>query len=235
MIPLVSLSNSFNTLVTLFIALRLIARVRKQSSDGLWYLSAFYVFLTGWWAFRAMPGFLVTNPMAVMATNLISYVLLYAATSSLLQVPFYFLNRREWGVILGILNIVAGIVFVIGRMFNFAPHLPVEVPPFIFWPETYPEWLRLINGLSTLTALGLFIGIFFFLGLRERANPVVYNRSMHLAVGMFLLLIAASAFFVFSAGGFLSSVVSSSFCAAGLFLVYRGVAYESAGSESNNI
>jgi hypothetical protein len=211
---------------TLLIALRLVARARRRSNDGLWYLTGFYLFLVGWWAFRALPGFVVTDPTSVMVTNLLSYVFLYVATSSLLQVPFYFLNRRDWGVILGIINGVAGIVFVIGRMFNLAPHLPVEVPPYVFWQESYPAWLRLINGLSTVTSLGLFIGIFFYLGFRGRANAVTYNRSMHLAAGMFLLLIAASAFFIFSAGGFLASVVSSSFCAAGLFLVYRGVSYD---------
>src|SRR3990167_5910531 len=125
MIPIISISNFVNTVVTDTIAIRLLARVRRNHHEGTVYLAGFFTALTGFWAFRAMPGLLTKAPFAVMATNLVSYVFLFTATTNLLQVPFIFINRRQWGVILGILNVVIGLVFLLGRFFNPIPHTPI--------------------------------------------------------------------------------------------------------------
>ncbi|OGL82469.1 hypothetical protein A2936_02070 [Candidatus Uhrbacteria bacterium RIFCSPLOWO2_01_FULL_47_25] len=209
------------------LAVRLIYKLRQNHHDGLMYLAGFYIALTGFWAFRAMPGILTDNPYTVMATNLVSYVFLYVATTSLLQVPFIFIDRRHWGVILGILNVMVGLIFVIGRFLNPVPHLPIVIVPYVFWQETYPLLLRALTGISTFTSTTIFMGVFFYLGHKERDNTIIYRRSMYLASGMLFLVLASFIFFLASTGGFVVSILASGSCIVGAYLMLRGISYES--------
>lgn len=234
MIPLVSLSNFVNSAVTITLAAQLIVRCRKVQHDGLRYLTGFFIFLAGFWAMRALPGILVFDSNSAMVTNLFSYVFLYIATTSLLQVPFVFIDRRELGAVLGILNIVAGIVFVLGRLFDPMPHPAIVVGQYVYWQETYAPWLRAITGLSTFISTSTFMGVFFYLGFKERANTIVYRRSMYLASGMAFLLFAASVFFLFSAGEFFVSMLASVSCIVGLLLMLRGIWLETEAAVANS-
>lgn len=227
MIPIISISNLVNTIVTAALGGRLIYKLRQNHHDGLMYLAGFYVALTGFWAFRALPGLLIDNPHTVMATNLVSYIFLYVATTSLLQVPFIFINRRHWGVILGILNVMIGLIFIIGRFLNPVSHNPTVIAPYIFWKETYPFLLRALTGLSTLTSTTIFMGVFFYLGHKERDNKIVYHRSMYLAGGMLFMVLASFIFFLASTGGFIISILASGSCIIGAYLMLRGISYES--------
>ncbi|OGL86877.1 hypothetical protein A3I40_01495 [Candidatus Uhrbacteria bacterium RIFCSPLOWO2_02_FULL_48_12] len=233
MLPIISISNLVNTMVTAALAGRLIFKLRQNHHDGLMYLAGFYVALTGFWAFRALPGLLIDNPYTVMATNLVSYIFLYVATTALLQVPFIFINRRHWGVILGILNVMIGLIFIIGRFLNPVVHTPTIIEPYIFWQETYPLLLRALTGISTVTSTTIFMGVFFYLGHKERDNTIVYRRSMYLAGGMLFLVLASFIFFLASTGGFLMSVLASSSCIVGAYLMLRGISYE--GPEESTV
>ena len=226
MIPIISISNLVNTIVTAALAGRLVYKINRHHQEGLIYLAGFYIALTGFWAFRALPGIFIDNPYAVMATNLVSYIFLYTATTSLVQVPFIFIDRRHWGIFLGIMNVVLGLFFVIGRFLNPIPHLPEVIAPYIYWKETYALQLRALTGISAFASSAIFMGVFFYLGHKGRDNHIVYNRSMYLAGGMMFFVLASFIFFLASTGGFIISVLASGSCIVGAYLMLRGVSYK---------
>src|SRR3989344_3369284 len=158
----------------------------------------------------------------ISISNLVNTLVMAA-----LAVRLIYKDRRHCGVILGILNVMVGLIFVIGRFLNPVPHLPIVIVPYVFWQETYPLLLRALTGISTFTSTTIFMGVFFYLGHKERDNTIIYRRSMYLASGMLFLVLASFIFFLASTGGFVVSILASGSCIVGAYLMLRGISYES--------
>src|SRR3989338_1181973 len=228
MLPLLSLFDLVNAAISAVIAVRVFMVYRQAKHEAAWYFLMFYVSFTFFWFFWGMPGVLVSNPQTMALTSTAGFMALYLSMVAMVQVPFFFLNRREGGGIAAILLATSGAVFFLARIFNLEPSVLEVIGGVVYWRTGIAPWLRYFTGAVSLGVALLCTGTFGYLGWKERMHPVVYARSMYLASGMAALVIAAPfSFFLFNVVGFFwANMIASMLVILGLLLMLFGILVE---------
>ena len=228
MVPIVSVSDLANGFISAIIGLWLLARQRGRGNLATSYFIVFYFLFSFAWFCWAAPEIVTQDPWYIMWLNIIGYLALYAAIAVMVQLPFLFLNRQGGGAIAGMVVVVAGIVFLLGRLLNLQPHVRELVDGYVFWSPVYAAWLRIFTGVVAGLTAALCAIVFMYLGWRGKNDVLVYKRSVYLAIGMLIILVATSVsyilFFFFSF--FWTNLLGSALVIVGLLLLLHGILYE---------
>jgi hypothetical protein len=228
MIPLISIINAVNGTITAVIAVRLQRANRRRPSQVMRMFLWFYALLAAYWFSVTPAGLLTERTSVILFAGLMAYPLLYAAIAVALTVPFIFLEREQWATLGTAFVLAAGVVTFIGIAAS--PALTVSrvvVPPFVYWRLTPPLWPLVLTGAVTGAAALAFAASFLYLAIRDRANRVVYRRSLAILIGISLLGAAGIVRYVVSAAGPFLGVTAASFIAdVGLLVIAGGIFHE---------
>ena len=152
---------------------------------------------------------------------------MYATLALVVQIPFVFLHMPRWRVLITASIVIAAIIHVIARMFNFLPYVAEAIPPYIYWKPQIDPWLEMMTGVAGLITTLIFIVTFFYLGWKAKNDRVIYRRSMLLAYGMISMFIGTVIRFVaFYNTPLIGFGVGAIFVAIGLALMASGILYE---------
>lgn len=235
MIPIVSLSDLINSMISLAIGAKLLLAYRRRQVTTLGYFTLFYFTFGLMWLCWAAPEIIVYSAMAVTVVNIMGYVFLYAALIAIAQVPFVLLGRREWGALLATIVTTAGIVFVLGRVIDFQLQERLIMPPYyVYWRPTFASWLRILSGITSATVSAIVIAVFAYLAWHDRTNIIIFRRSLFIISSMVCMMAAvAFTYFLFLIiGMFWGNLAASLVVVFGLVLMLRGVSYgEQASSD----
>jgi len=224
MIPIVAVTNFINSAMSIAVGMRLVAARKRHSASDFNYFIFFFFALALFWFFIGLPGLLAAYPLFAALSNTLSYVALFAACSSLIQTSFLFRKESASSSIINFFIFCLFMIFLVGRTLAPLPQLEPEImPPYIFWKEIYPEWLKVIVGVVALVAGGIFIATFSYLGWKNKNNALIFHRSLFLVSGLSIMITAAALYYLFSSGGFMISIVASSLSVAGYVFMMRGV------------
>ena len=226
MIPIVSLTHLVSVLVSGTMALRLLRQYQQNPSLKLKLFTWFYFLFGLNWLMAAVPGIFSQDAQLIALFNIISFMFIYASVAVAIYIPFSFIERKDFGYIAIAIVIIGSIIFAIGRILYFQDSVVEYVPPFVYWRPVFPGWLRLMTGGVTATASLIFIIIFFHLGIKNKAQHMVYYRSIALAGGMSLLFVAAVIVQLFSVPTFLNLAIGAILVASGLLLMAHGIMHE---------
>ena len=227
MIPIVSVSNLVNAIISAILAGKIYWSYRKRHSRALRAFFLFYAFFTLFFLAGAAPQLFVSSPSQMMVTNTLAYIFLFISLAILCQIPFEFFGSKYVGTLIAFLIAIGTVAFVIGRLANPAPHVAQIFPPVVYWRPVMSAWLRLLAGaMSAGTALLTTI-MFFSMGYKGRENKVVFRRSMYLGTGMAILFVAAvTAFLLNPSAGFIANSIATFAIIPGLIIMLYGVLYE---------
>ncbi len=232
----VSIANFINVIIAVAMVIRLSAHYRHNGGKPLKRFVWFYVSFSIFWLLWAMPEIFITDPYGVMATNIMGYVMLYITSAIMVQIPFLFSGNKTIGIMLATIIIIAGIIFLEERLSNLQPHIREVVGNRVFWRPVFAPWLRIMTGAAGgLAALTASISFYYF-GWRERANRIVFMRSIYLGAGNTMILLGALASFVLSpTASFVGVFAGSIFGAIGLFIMMHGVLHETRQQQTTKI
>ena len=226
MVPIVSITHIISVAVSLFLALRLRASYQKNPSTSLEVFALFFFLFAVSWAFAAVPGVISRDVMAIMASNIVSGMMLYAAIAVAVYIPLFFLGKPHLAIVASSLVAFISMVYLVGRLFASEPSVLVTVSPFVYWKPIYPAWIRIMSGVVSFVSSILFASTFYYLGYKSTEDAVVRRRSFYLAVGMTLMTISALIVQLIPSTSFISFSVGAILLCAGLLVMADGIMYE---------
>ncbi|PJE75792.1 hypothetical protein COV04_02510 [Candidatus Uhrbacteria bacterium CG10_big_fil_rev_8_21_14_0_10_48_11] len=223
MIPIIPIASFISALVSLGATTRVFSLYRQRKNEALWYFGAWFAVVTIMFLNYALGG-IVASGVGNAVIDAIGNLFIYVSCVLLIQIPFIFLDRREWGVISGIILATAGLVFFIGLLLNPSPSVREVVGPYVFWWPQYEQWLRSYTGVVAGTTTLTFTLTFLYLGYRGRSDMVVFRRSAYLAAGMFSLMLSALSILIVPKIIFVERIVlGATAMVAGIILLYYGL------------
>lgn len=228
MIPIVSLTNLISAIVSLVIGGNLFITYRRNHNIAVFWFTLFYLSFAASWLIAATPELVLKDPYAVMASSIIAFSFQYFAYFAVIQVPFIFLQKREWGAIASALIAMVGIIFVTGRLYNLQPHSREIISgvfgTYVFWRPVFHPWLRVMTGVVGGSVAIFCAIVFFYLGWQDRLNRLVFARSMYLGSGTTILFIGSIiVYFVSTTGSFFALGTASIFVIIGLLVIFKGI------------
>lgn len=228
MIPLVSLTDLINGIISAAIAIRLTFVYLKNRNQAAKHFIAFYCAFAAAWLFWATPELVISDPQLVMATNILGYLGFFITSAIMIQLPFiFFPERRQWGLFLSTLIVTAAIIFLLGRLLNLQEHIREINGPYVYWKPVMAPWLRVLMGVSGALGGIVSAATFLYLGLKDKNNPLIFKRSLYLCAGLTVILLASIfSFILFSGADFVGNAVGSVMVICGLLLMLRGIVYE---------
>ncbi|MFA5954516.1 MAG: hypothetical protein WC817_03220 [Patescibacteria group bacterium] len=223
MIPIISIASLVSAIISLGATLRVFLIYRQRKNDALWYFGVWFAVITVMFSFFASEGVITSGAVSAFM-DAIGTSFVYVSCVLLIQIPFIFLNKREWGVISGIVIATAGLVFLIGLLLDPVPSVQLVLGPYLFWETQYPQWLStytgIVAGITTLT----FTLTFLYLGYRGKRDFIILRRSAYLAGGMLSLMLAAISLLALPQGVFVAGMVFGSLAmVTGVILLYYGL------------
>ena len=231
MIPIVSLTNLISAIVSIVIGGNLLVAYRRNHNVAVFWFILFYLAFAVSWLIAAAPELVLKDPYAVMASSIVAFSFQYLAYFAVIQVPFIFLRKREWGAIASALIAMTGIIFVIGRLYNLQPHSREIISnvfgTYIFWRPVFHPWLRVMTGVVGGGVAVFCAIVFFYLGWQDRSNRLVFARSMYLGSGTTILFIGSIiVYFISTTGAFFALSIASIFVIVGLLVIFKGILHE---------
>jgi hypothetical protein len=163
----------------------------QHTSDALRLFVAWFWVLTVMFAVYALPELLVRTGAGNAVVDFLGSVIVYASCVILIQIPAVFLNRREAGVVAGIIITTIGLVYCIGIVLSPEASIRETFGPYVFWWPQTSQWLRAMTGIVAGITTFSFVLTFFLLGVRAHSDKIVRRRSFSMAGGMLALLITA--------------------------------------------
>lgn len=227
MIPIVSIFDLINALFSAIISVRVYITYKKTHDIAVFYFFMFFLFFTIFWISAASPNILLFNPKAITISNILAYIVAYISYAFIVQIPFIFIEKRWVAHIISVFIIIAGIIFIIGRIYNFELSKIEIFYPYMYWKPVYPVWMRIMTGIVSSFSAIIFTIVFFQFGFKNKKNKIVFNKAMYLASGMLALFVAALISFIFSPqAGFLGMSMSAFSGILGLWLLLQGILYD---------
>src|SRR3989338_98380 len=230
MIPIVSITNSINAIISGLLAVRLLISYRKHPTNVLRYFLNFYFLFFLYWFLLALPGLLWSNSYTGAWIVTSSYALLYVALIVAVRIPFILLGKQWVGNSIAAGMGIAGLFVVGAQLFHPYPYIQEIAPPFIYWRGIVPAWMRIITGIISIIGAVGFAATFAYLGVKSRNNHIIFYRSVSLALGMIMMALAsASVFFVAITSPFIGLSVASVLVITGLSIMAHGLLHEHRG------
>lgn len=246
MIPIVSITDLINGVITAAIAVRLgfmLSPVPSHLANGgglaSWYeenkrnglleFMGFYIFFTLFWLSWSTPELVLFDAYSITIAATIGYIFLFISLAFIVNIPFIFFDRRRLGAIMSIFIMLLCLAYLVSRIIDPTIDTQEIIPPYVFWGDAFSSWIRIFPGVAGLLAAGTFTITFAYIAWHAaprwytEGKTIIYRAAVCLSGGMTLLLVAAIMFFLLSRGGFLVSIITSSLCIAGLLVMLHGV------------
>lgn len=234
-IPVVSIVNIVVAFVSFgnAIRLRFFPSHEGEQSVLIRHFSAFYFYFGVFFLLFAVPGIFSNDLFIITVTNILAYGSLYFSLAQMAFVPFSFLGKPRLGSLFFYISVLFGAFFMFFRFFNF--HLSkIEIADlYVYWRPDFPVWLRVATGvISGLLAI-ISASTFLWLGYKNRADKLIYGRSIRIGSGLALLLLATASSFIFApTAAFFGSFFGGLLSIMGLGFIYKGISYKI--SETSN-
>lgn len=227
MIPIVTITNSVNAVISGLLAIRLLLSYRKHPTNILGYFLIFYFSFFLYWFFLALPGLLWSDSYTGAWIVTVSYAVLFFALVVAVRIPFILLGKPLVGNSIAVIMGVAGAIVVGAQLFHPYPYVQEIAPPFIYWRGVVPAWMRIVTGIISIIGAVGFATTFAYLGTKNKNNHIIFYRSLSLALGMMIMAVAsASVFFVAITSPFIGLSVASLLVVTGLLVMERGLLHE---------
>ena len=223
MIPIVSITDFVNGVISAAIAVMLISMYDRTRREGILLFAGFYLCFAVFWLLFAATETVFFDAPSITISAVIGYVFGFAALFFLIQIPFLFLNKPRVGIALSYAVALSGFIFLLGRIYEPALDAKTVILPYVFWGEAYSSRLRIFPGLTALVVFITFFCTFFYLSFTSNPRSGARRVAIKFCLGSGLLLLASTTFYFFSYGGFFASIISSVICIIGLIIMLFGV------------
>ncbi|MFA7286716.1 MAG: hypothetical protein WC052_03605 [Patescibacteria group bacterium] len=195
MIPIFLIAAVINVLLSTAIVIRLRSSFQnneKATANKLFIL--FYEFFGCAWVAWTLV-YLVDDPYGKNALDIVGYFLLIFSTAFIVQVPLLLRQKRAAAFFFSILELLIALIYALGRVMYFHPMALATTAPFYMWIPTEENQLIYLLGISTVPGAIAISVTFYIMG--KNASSQIRKKSVYLALGKFVLLLAAIiAFFI---------------------------------------
>lgn len=196
MIPLHHIITSLDSLVCIFIAIKVFGSYRKTRDKNLKYFLLVFFALGIFFGLASLPSLVINDPQIVQIIYVLFYIPISISSFSLFLICF-----RIFGNKLAYIGMVLNVILAIGifalNILNFTPASIKRFGLFYYWAEGTPSWLSVLFG-AFLGLLLIFNSTLYLTGGLKSKELVATARAIRMTAGFLVFLIAASFYFVFA-------------------------------------
>jgi hypothetical protein len=222
-IPIVSIADFINGIVSLVITGIVFRMYDRTRQDGIFIFGCFFLSFSIFWFVFASPGIIFFDAFSITVASVVGYVFLFLTLLCLIQIPFLFWKATPLRVILSGAIIISNFGFLIGRYINPSLDQKIINGNYIFWVESYDAFIRLLPGTMAFVVLSFCIGVFVHIYIDQQTTGRAKRVARDLVIGIGLILIGASIYFIITSGGFIASIIASVVCISGQIFMLHGV------------
>lgn len=228
-LPLVGITGTLNAIVSLYIAARLYVTYKENKQESHKNFLYFFLYFGVFYSLFATTQLILwtDNGFWIGISHVISYFFLYLSLSYLLSLPYHVKGQHNLAQVVWFAIFVINILFFIVRIIEFTPSEMLVLSSYVYWQPIFSEWLRVVTGILAVITAASVSTFFIRYGLRNRAQSIIYKRSLWIGLGIAVLMIAAVLAFIAAPSGSAPFVFVATFLVlAGLLTTHHGLRYK---------